>query len=64
MTAPYNSSTNTYMLNAQDPNYVLVNSGGYNAVVDIESIHNDWPEGVIGYITVGVDPKRKVKVPQ
>ncbi|KAF9451418.1 aromatic compound dioxygenase, partial [Macrolepiota fuliginosa MF-IS2] len=60
MTAPYNGNTNTRVLNAQDSNYALANSAGYNAVVDIESIHDDWPEGVIGYITVGVNPQRKV----
>ncbi|KAF9451419.1 aromatic compound dioxygenase [Macrolepiota fuliginosa MF-IS2] len=62
MTAPYNGNTNTRVLNAQDSNYALANSAGYNAVVDIESIHDDWPEGVIGYITVGVNPQRKSAV--
>ncbi|RDB29482.1 hypothetical protein Hypma_015913 [Hypsizygus marmoreus] len=56
----YAQNTNSRMLNAQDPNYRLANSAGYSAIVDIESINDDWPEGVIGYITVGVDPSRKV----
>ncbi|KAF9442839.1 aromatic compound dioxygenase [Macrolepiota fuliginosa MF-IS2] len=51
MTAPYNGNTNARVLNAQDQNYALANSGGYNAIVDIESIHDDWPEGVIGFIS-------------
>ncbi|GLB35799.1 hypothetical protein LshimejAT787_0300870 [Lyophyllum shimeji] len=55
----YAQNTNTRMLNAQDPNFKLADSAGYNAIVDIESINDDWPEGVIGHITVGVDPSRK-----
>jgi len=58
----YAQNTHARVLNAQDPNYKTANSAGYNAIVDIESIHDDWPEGVIGYITVGVDPSRKVNV--
>jgi len=64
MTSPYNQNTNARVLNAHDPSYATASSGGYNAIVDIESIHDDWPEGVIGYITVGVNPERKVEVPQ
>ncbi|KAF8078994.1 aromatic compound dioxygenase [Lyophyllum atratum] len=56
----YAQNTNARMMNAQDPNYNMANSAGYSAIVDIESINDDWPEGVIGYITVGVDPSRKV----
>jgi len=52
----YNQNTNTRMLNAQDPNYQTANSGGYNAIVDIEEINDDWPEGISGTITVGVNP--------
>jgi len=62
MTSPYNQNTNTRMLNSQDPNYKTANSQGYNAIVDIQSIHDDWPDGVIGYITVGVNPQRVVSV--
>jgi len=56
----YASNTHSRMLNSQDPNYKTATSSGYNPIVDIESIHDDWPEGVIGTITVGVDPSRKV----
>jgi len=55
----YAQNTNARVLNSQDPNFNLANSAGYSAIVDIESINDDWPEGVIGYITVGVDPSRK-----
>ncbi|KXN88877.1 hypothetical protein AN958_06747 [Leucoagaricus sp. SymC.cos] len=64
MTSPYNQNTNPVILNSQDLNYATANSEGYNAVMDIQSIHDDWPEGVIAYITVGVNPQRKVEVPQ
>ncbi|TFK41873.1 Intradiol ring-cleavage dioxygenase [Crucibulum laeve] len=56
----YKQNANSRMMNAQDPNYQLANSAGYNAIVDIEEIGDDWPDGVIGYITVGVNPSRKV----
>jgi len=61
-TATYSGNTNTRMLNSQDPNYQTANSGGFNAVVDIESIGDDWAdaEGVIGYITIGVNPANRV----
>ncbi|KAF8899107.1 Intradiol ring-cleavage dioxygenase [Infundibulicybe gibba] len=58
----YAQNTNARMLNSQDPNYATAGRGGYNAIVDIESIHDDWPEGVVGYITVGVNPSRRVTV--
>ncbi|KAJ3569719.1 hypothetical protein NP233_g4861 [Leucocoprinus birnbaumii] len=64
MTSPYNQNSNNRVLNAQDSKYAIANSEGYNAIVDIESIHDDWPEGVIGYITVGVNPQRKVDINQ
>jgi len=58
----YAQNTNPRILNDQDPNFALANSDGYSAIIDIESINDDWPEGVIGYITVGVDPTREVSV--
>jgi len=54
----YNKNTNVRMLNAQDPMYVMAGAQGYSPIVDIESIHDDWPEGVIGYITLGVNPTK------
>lgn len=64
MTSPYNQNMNHRVLNAQDSNYAKANRQGYNAIVDIESVHDDWPEGITGYITVGVNPQRKVEVSQ
>ncbi|KAJ7848940.1 aromatic compound dioxygenase [Mycena olivaceomarginata] len=56
----YNKNTNSRMKNAADPSFVAANKNGFNSIVDIESIHDDWPEGVIGYITVGVNPTKLV----
>ncbi|KAJ6502658.1 aromatic compound dioxygenase [Mycena vulgaris] len=36
------------------------NKNGFNSIIDIEEIHDDWPEGIIGYITVGVNPTKLV----
>ncbi|KAJ8702099.1 hypothetical protein PTI98_000843 [Pleurotus ostreatus] len=60
MTSPYNTNTHKLTKNAQDPNYTKASSSGYSPIVDIESINDDWPEGVVGYITVGVNPSKSV----
>ncbi|KAF9469775.1 Intradiol ring-cleavage dioxygenase [Collybia nuda] len=60
MYSNYAGNTHQRILNAQDPNYKTATNTGYNPLVDISSIHDDWPEGVIGKITVGIDPSRKV----
>ncbi|KAF7354581.1 Extracellular dioxygenase [Mycena sanguinolenta] len=52
----YKQNTNSRMLNAADPSFVAANKNGFNSIVDIESINDDWPEGIIGYITVGINP--------
>ncbi|THU91838.1 aromatic compound dioxygenase [Dendrothele bispora CBS 962.96] len=52
----YNQNKHTRVMNAQDSNFVAANRNGYNAIVDILSIQDDWPTGVIGYITVGINP--------
>ncbi|KAK7472060.1 hypothetical protein VKT23_000173 [Stygiomarasmius scandens] len=57
----YSQNTHARVMNAQDPNYVAANSDGYTAVVDIEEIQDDWPAGIIGYITVGVNPNHLVQ---
>ncbi|KAJ6499822.1 aromatic compound dioxygenase [Mycena vulgaris] len=56
----YNLNTHTRMENAADPAFVAANNNGVNSIVDLESIHDDWPEGIIGYITVGVNPTKLV----
>ncbi|TDL16875.1 aromatic compound dioxygenase [Rickenella mellea] len=54
--APYNTNPNSRMMNAQDPMFKQANSAGYSAIVDLEEIQDDWPEGIVGYITIGVIP--------
>ncbi|KAL0578005.1 hypothetical protein V5O48_003986 [Marasmius crinis-equi] len=60
MTAAYTGNTHNRILNAQDPSYAAANKAGYSAIVDIESIQDDWPTGVVGYITVGVNPSQSI----
>jgi len=56
----YNQNTNSRMMNAADPSFVAANKNGFNSIIDIEDINDDWPEGIIGYITVGVNPTKLV----
>jgi len=56
MSTPYNTNTHTRLMNSKDPVYQAANTAGYSAIVDIEEIQDDWPAGIIGYITVGVNP--------
>ncbi|KAJ7070722.1 aromatic compound dioxygenase [Mycena amicta] len=51
----YNENTHTRVKDAQDPVFAQANAHGFNSIIDIESINDDWPEGIIGYITVGVN---------
>ncbi|KAJ6575451.1 Intradiol ring-cleavage dioxygenase [Mycena capillaripes] len=52
----YNQNRNTRVKNANDPVFAMANKNGFNSIIDIEEIHDDWPEGIVGYITVGVNP--------
>ncbi|KAJ7713549.1 aromatic compound dioxygenase [Mycena metata] len=54
----YNLNKNSRMLNAADKNFAAANKNGFNSIIDIEDINDDWPEGIIGYITVGVNPTK------
>ncbi|KAJ7499945.1 aromatic compound dioxygenase [Mycena latifolia] len=56
----YNQNTHSRMRNSADPSYAAANKNGFNSVIDIEEINDDWPEGIIGYITVGVNPTKLV----
>ncbi|KAF7347556.1 Aromatic compound dioxygenase [Mycena venus] len=75
----YNQNKNTRVKNADDPVFAAANKNGFNSIIDIESIGDDWanPEascmsshlvstnsfhqGIVGYITVGVDPTKVVE---
>ncbi|KAF5369647.1 hypothetical protein D9615_010225 [Tricholomella constricta] len=56
--SPYNTNTHTRVTNLDDPVYRAASQTGFYPVVDLLSINDDWPEGIIGYITVGVDPSK------
>ncbi|KAJ6520150.1 aromatic compound dioxygenase [Mycena sanguinolenta] len=58
----YNQNTNSRVLNAHDPIFAEANRNGFNSIIDVESIGDDWadPEGIVGYITVGVNPSQVV----
>ncbi|RDB28845.1 hypothetical protein Hypma_015914 [Hypsizygus marmoreus] len=58
MSSPYNTNTHSRVTNLDDSTYMAASKAGFYPVVDIKSIHDDWPEGVVGYITVGVDPTK------
>ncbi|SJL06056.1 uncharacterized protein ARMOST_09392 [Armillaria ostoyae] len=58
MSTTYNQNTNTRIMDAQDPDYATANSNGNNAIISVTSIQDDWPTGIIGTITVGVDPSK------
>ncbi|KAF5365083.1 hypothetical protein D9758_010981 [Tetrapyrgos nigripes] len=61
MSEGYNTNSNPTVMNAVDPNYAAATSDGYNAIVDTLSIGDDWPSGIIGYITVGINPNHLVQ---
>ncbi|KAJ7211564.1 aromatic compound dioxygenase, partial [Mycena pura] len=46
----YNENKNARMKNAADPNFAAANKKGFNSIIDTESINDDWPEGIIGYL--------------
>ncbi|KAF7760671.1 hypothetical protein Agabi119p4_10080 [Agaricus bisporus var. burnettii] len=55
-TSPYTQNSNPKVLDNQDADYRNAVSKGYSPVISITSIHDDWPEGVVGIVTVGVNP--------
>jgi len=57
MTSPYSQNTHARTTNLDDSNYRGALAKGYSPVVSVSSITDDWPEGVVGIITVGVNPK-------
>ncbi|KAJ7293000.1 aromatic compound dioxygenase [Mycena rebaudengoi] len=56
--AGYDRNEHTRILNDDDPTFVAANSNGYSSIVHINYLHDDWPQGIVGYITVGVDPTK------
>ncbi|KAJ3569721.1 hypothetical protein NP233_g4860 [Leucocoprinus birnbaumii] len=55
-TSPYNQNTHARVMNNADADYKSALANGYSPVVSVGSIQDDWPEGVVGIVTVGVNP--------
>lgn len=55
-TYPYNTTTVERTANADDMWFPTQNSSGYNAIMTVEQLGSDITDGLIGYITVGIDP--------
>ena len=53
--SPYSTTTMTRQYNADDSILAQENSAGYSAYVDASAISDSIEDGVLGFITVGVD---------
>jgi hypothetical protein len=60
--SPYNKNTNTRTYNAQDSILAQENSNGYSAYVDTSLIGSDISDGLLGFITIGVDSRAEYEV--
>ncbi|PFH54310.1 hypothetical protein AMATHDRAFT_72816 [Amanita thiersii Skay4041] len=60
MYPPYDQNTHTWIFNDNDSNYAAASQAGFDPIVDLLSIQDDWPQGIVGYITVGINPNNKV----
>ncbi|KAF9267174.1 aromatic compound dioxygenase [Marasmius fiardii PR-910] len=58
MSDDYKGNTHKRVLNGEDSSFNDANKNGFNAIVDIQPIQDDWPSGVVGYITVGINPSQ------
>jgi len=56
-TSPYNQETITRTTNAEDRVYLAENTAGYNATAQLSRLGDDLSDGLLGYITLGVNPK-------
>jgi len=57
-TAPYTSNTNTRTLNSQDRFINDAFRNGYSAYTDLQYLSgSDMSGGLVGYLTLGVDPR-------
>ncbi|KAK7455849.1 hypothetical protein VKT23_010886 [Stygiomarasmius scandens] len=54
-TTPYNANTNNRTLNSEDSIFDEQNAGGNNAFMELELLDEMIEEGVLGYITIGVN---------
>jgi len=57
-TSPYTSNTNERTLNSDDSIMSTAFQNGYNAYTTLQYINgNDLSDGLVGYLTLGVDPR-------
>ncbi|KAG5637239.1 hypothetical protein H0H81_005284 [Sphagnurus paluster] len=61
-TLPYTTNKQPRTLNTEDELIEGANGGGYNAFIDLELLGDDISEGVLGYITVGVDTRKSYPI--
>jgi len=54
-TESYINNTAKRVYNEEDHFFLLENSGGYNAFVSLEALGDTIEEGLLGYITIGLD---------
>jgi len=54
-TEAYTNNTAKRVYNEEDRDFLLANSGGYNAFVSLEALGDTIEEGLLGYITIGLD---------
>ncbi|KAI0036995.1 aromatic compound dioxygenase [Vararia minispora EC-137] len=47
----YAANTNTRMLNDADPVFHTASANGMYPVADVEEINDDWPEGIVAYLS-------------
>ncbi|KIY43498.1 aromatic compound dioxygenase, partial [Fistulina hepatica ATCC 64428] len=59
---PYTLNTNSRTANDDDDNFTQANSDGYSAVIDLELLGDDLSDGLVGYITIGVDPSAAYEI--
>jgi hypothetical protein len=60
--SPYNKNTMKRTYNAQDSILAQENSNGYSAYVDTSLIGSDISDGIVGFITVGVNSAAEYEV--
>ncbi|KIM73375.1 hypothetical protein PILCRDRAFT_15282 [Piloderma croceum F 1598] len=55
-TSPYNEETIERTLNDVDRVYLEQNTAGYNATAQLKMLGENLSDGLLGYVTLGVDP--------